>query len=115
MASTSRLSAEAQRTFQQSFEKLEQTFTKFKPSFALEMRDSNYEQISEALILLEQELTDGNPPRDMRKMKPFSEWLQQFQHVVETSLGNTDYVSWIWVRFFRDIQFSLLMPFFRVA
>ncbi|KAH8698037.1 hypothetical protein GQ44DRAFT_832316 [Phaeosphaeriaceae sp. PMI808] len=90
------LTLQARRTFQESFDSFERTVEGFSRTDARDFNDTTLRDVRDAAKQIERQLAARQCLRNMKRLEPLLNGLETYSKVIEVLCNGTFSVSWIW-------------------
>ncbi|KAF2458815.1 hypothetical protein BDY21DRAFT_212358 [Lineolata rhizophorae] len=82
--------------FKDAFDKLEGTIRAKEPNDCKDFKSTTLRDVHDAARKIERELGARQSLRNMRRIQPFLDGLEQYSKAIEVLCNGTDYLPWIW-------------------
>ncbi|CAN9342142.1 unnamed protein product [Alternaria alternata] len=90
------LTPQAHRIFQESFDSFEETINKYSRTDDREFNETTLRDVRDAAKQVERQLAVRQCMRNMRRLEPLLDGLDAFSKVIEVLCNDTRLLSWIW-------------------
>jgi hypothetical protein len=96
-SSTTSLTPQARRTFQESFDVFEKTVHRYSTTDDRDFSDTTLQDVREAARQIERQLAARQCLRNMKRLEPLLNGLEAYSKVVEVLCNGTPFIPWVWV------------------